>query len=692
MRVVKTRGMTGAYPVYNNMPTVNLPSAEVLGFRTGLEQDRPFYYSDDTHYWESQRPAELQRARESYMSGFPAGVQDPATDPRMNNAIEPVYPMNWVSPAGDVEAIASSLGMLSEGDYLGAGIGGGLALAGVFLPGSFQTKSTMADGVLERSLDSKGMIHPNAVRAIIDSKNTGETEKYLLSSALENVTVDPATGRVNYNELKQKVDELVPRMRAEESGEYADYGLDNVFEENYLLPGVEKPKSEMVGLFPEQEGIYPVHDGHLDEPGYGHYRSAVLPQDPETAYITEIQSDAATSERARNMVLDDPKIDEVGRHMIIMNRPVHPTISAINNTTGSNLSAWDDIQTRLYDFDYDQMMETILKSENPTEALESYPMVKPDELVRVLDNSRSSMSLKIEDERLNSFVDEGLNGLKEFIAEFQTNGNLMSKDDLVDLVLSDKFENAQTKISRNRLMLQNEIEAMLSSHFYKIMEGVPLEASPLKSERIKKSWINSFFYSRNTLDNPFLADKPDLKQALKTFDESNKAYYLLDNLKTTINRANAGYSQTSEHFFSHLEYDINNGLDYDTWQELKNYTPNPITKSSIKNYTERILQEAVDDVVSKNPQAKRIRIPVGNTAAKIQGHNSVTGSTAKYDKMNKTIKRVIGVKPNKVSGPGGFEYWEFDLPEGGFEKQVFKFGGKIKPIKKRKGKFGIIKQ
>ena len=40
----------------------------------------------------------------------------------MNNAIEPVYPMNWVSPAGDVEAIASSLGMLAEGDYLGGAI------------------------------------------------------------------------------------------------------------------------------------------------------------------------------------------------------------------------------------------------------------------------------------------------------------------------------------------------------------------------------------------------------------------------------------------------------------------------------------------------------------------------------------------------------------------------------------------
>ena len=605
----------------------------------------------------------------------------------MNNAIEPIYPMNLVSPAGDVEAIASSLGMLAEGDYLGAGIGGSLALAGVFLPGSFQVKSTMADGVLERSLDGNGMIHPNAVRAIIDSKNTGETEKYLLSSALENVTVDPATGRVNYNELKQKVDELVPRMRAEESGEYADYGYDNVFEENYLTQESERPKSEMVGLFPEQEGIYPVHDAHLDEPGYGHYRSAVLPQDPETAYITEIQSDAATSERAKNIVLNDPKIDEIGRHRIIMNSSVDPTISAINNATGSNLTTWDDIQTRLYDFDYNQMMETILRSENPIESLESYPMVKPDELVRVLDNRRSVTNPKVEDERLNSLIDEGVNGFKEFIAEFQANGSLMSKNDLVDLVTLDQFENARTKIARSRLMLQDEIKAMLGSYFDELMEG-----APLKNERTKKMWINALFYDRNVLDNPFLADKPDFKQAFKTLDETNKAYYFLDNLKTEINRARHGYSRASENFFYSLESDINNGLDYNTWQELKNYTPNPITKSSIKNYTERILQEAVDDVVSKNPQAKRIRIPVGKTAAKIQGHNSVTGSTAKYDKMDKTIKRVMGVKPNKVAGPGGFEYWEFDLPEGGFEKQVFKYGGKIKAIKKRKGKFGIIKQ
>ena len=668
MRVVKTRGMTGAYPVYNNMPTVNLPSAEVLGFRTGLEQDRPFYYSDDTQYWESQRPAELQRARESYMSGFPAGVEDPATDPRMNNAIEPVYPMNWVSPSGDVEAIASSLGMLAEGDYLGAGIGGGLALAGVFLPGSFQVKSTMADGVLERSLDSKGMIHPNAVRAIIDSKNTGETEKYLLSSALENVAVDPATGRVNYNELKQKVDELVPRMRAEESGEYADYGYDNVFEENYLLPGVEKPKSEMVGLFPEQEGIYPVHGAHLDEPGYGHYRSAVLPQDPETAYITEIQSDAATSDLAKSSVLDHPEMDNTGRHIDVMNNTYD-----LNTIKGNN-----------YDFDYDQMMETILKSEDPEKALKEYPMVKP-EAIRARINLNQGQIDNIQDDKVEDFLNGVLSDLEGAVSSFFSNKEKMSFQDVYDL--DRMIDNKLGDIAPYKFEILDELETFLGQQFDEIATNLYPPGTDLRGSRAR--------YIQDVLSGNHMGSfkgNPEIKELFDSWKDIREAQLFLKNMRRTLIGVPYGASQSSQRFFMALQNDLYGGLNYDLFQEFANYTPNPITKSSVKNYTERILQEAVDDVVSKNPQAKRIRIPVGKTAAKIQGHDSVKGSTVKYDKMDKTIKRVLGVKPNKVAGPGGFEYWEFDLPEGGFEKQVFKFGGKIKAIKKRKGKFGIIKQ
>ena len=687
MRVVKTRGMTGAYPVYNNMPTVNLPSAEVLGFRTGLEQDRPFYYSDDTQYWESQRPAELERARESYMSGFPAGVQDPATDPRMNNAIEPVYPMNWVSPAGDVEAIASSLGMLAEGDYLGGGIGAGLALAGVFLPGSFQTKSTMADGILERSLDSNGMIHPNAVRAIIDSKNTGETEKYLLSSALENVTMDPATGRVNYNELKQKVDELVPRMKAVESGDYADYGYDRVF--NYDNFNGNTPQAEMVGLFPEQEGVYPVNDSHLDEQGYGHYRSAILPEDPETAYITEIQSDAATSERSRNIALEHPQANDVGNHVEFINRNSNLPPSSIGGDTPSML---DSVKGNTYDFDYDQMMETILNSENPREALDSYPIIRPDAALNHVNTRLDLFDTTIKDQEVKSIVDEAVKGIQETIQQFSSNESLMSKDDLIDLKLIDSFDSAKRKLSyRNKFDLKENIEQQLGAYWDEVFGSVS-ENKP--SQYDKQRFIRLFFSQDDGgLMNISMSQKnPMVKQAYEELKDIQSAERLLKELEISIDALYQGPGLNSRTFFDALELDINRGLDYNTLQEMKGYTPSPITKSSIKNYTERILQEAVDDIVSKNPQAKRIRIPVGKTAATIQGHDSVKGSTAKYNKMDKTIKRVFGVKPKKVSGPRDFEYWEFDLPEGGFEKQVFKFGGKIKPIKKRKGKFGIVKR
>lgn len=671
MRVVKTSGMTGAYPVYNNMPTVNLPSAEVLGFRNGFEQDRPFYYSDDTHYWESQRPAELQRARESYMSGFPIGVQDPTTDPRMNNAIEPVYPMNWVSPSGDVEAIASSLGMLAEGDYLGAGIGGSLALAGVFLPGSFQVKSTMADGVLERSLDSNGMIHPNAVRAIIDSKNTGETEKYLLSSALENVTVDPATGRVNYNELKQKVDELVPRMRAEESGSYADYGYDNVFDDAYFdYESGDRIKSEMVGLFPEQEGVYPVHDAHLDEPGYGHYRSAVLPEDPETVYITEIQSDAATSNLSKSFVLDHPEINNAGRHIDVMNNIYGPEAVKSN-----------------YDFDYDQMIETVLRSEDPQEALQNYPLVDPQVMLRSIENRLSLKEIdNIQDDKVQDFLHGILSDLEGTIGVFSSNKENMSFQDLYDL---DQMVNDRvSEITPYKLKIQDELESFFGQQFDEIAPNLYPPGTNLK--RYRDSYIRNVLYG-SPMDS--FKGNPEMKELFNSWKEIREAQTFLDGIRRGLQSASYGNTEASQRFFMALQNDLGGGLTYDLLQDFSNYTPNPITKSSIKNYTERILQESVDDIVSKNPQAKRIRIPDRKTAAEIQNVEFGQGSIAKYDKMDKTIKRVFGVKPRKVTDDAGFfDYWEFDLPEGGFEKQVFKFGGKIKALKKRKGKFGIIKQ
>jgi uncharacterized membrane protein (UPF0127 family) len=63
-----------AYPVYNNMPLVNLPEAEVLGSRMGWEDNRPWYYSDNTHAWEAKRPFELQQAKEAYMTGVPETI------------------------------------------------------------------------------------------------------------------------------------------------------------------------------------------------------------------------------------------------------------------------------------------------------------------------------------------------------------------------------------------------------------------------------------------------------------------------------------------------------------------------------------------------------------------------------------------------------------------------------------------
>ena len=145
-------------------------------------------------------------------------------------------------------------------------------------------------------------------------------------------------------------------------------------------------------------------------------------------------------------------------------------------------------------------------------------------------------------------------------------------------------------------------------------------------------------------------------------------------------------------FYEAIISDLDNNLYTKSHlDELKSRIDNPVRKGLVKNYTERILQDAVSDIVRRKPDIKTIRIPVGETAAKIQGHGSVRGSTKKYNSMDKTIKRVFGKKPGKVTDNNGNQWWEFDLPEGGFEKQIFNRGGKINVVKKRTGKYRIKK-
>lgn len=773
-------GTVTSYPSYGGMPLVNLPEAEVLGLRMPYEYDRPWYYSDNTDEWEAGRQSELDRARLEYM-----GI--PTQDPMATGRAESFSPMTYVHPVGDLEAILQAADYAIQGDIPSAALAGSLAAASVFLPGTFQTKSTMAGGVLERSLDKEGRIHPNAIRAIIDSPQTSPAEKQILSTVLEDAlrglddigVLDPNTGKINYREFKKIIGEYVPQLNASPSGDYSSYGMSNVFGNEKItfptsyidrnlrnvnselseifrsdrIPGIHsgsvydyirqnpewfsglgantgttisssikrsrlskffdavlsgddaafeslglpvpdfkaddlgdvslqgwqkardfvnrKPiSSEMIGLFPSQynpSGIsIPVSDAHLYDPGFGHFRATYDPETPNVAYITEIQSDAATNTTDINRSLGAPQtylIDD----------------GDLFNTTYSSKG--------LYDINVRQELEEALSQPNPLEYFKQKPMFDSDN--QVLKNYTSDL-------------------LSDYNAISPKTGALLhSSEDLIVLEdINDKLKSGE-KLSINDVfdlgVLQSKEQRRLNLDLEDVRIKIAEEVEPVfreivnnnpnlfrKSEIYPMSLDQASAFLHGDLSN--LSDYTPEQQAIIT--------ELIEKGKTIKNRIYVSKQKIQEldNISVFHDPDIANALEEDLTNlskfELKFFEQklnDPVRKGLIKNYTERILQEAVGDIVSRNPEIKTIRIPVGETAAKIQGHSDITGSTRKYESMDKTIKRVFGTKPNRIRDDRGNQWWEFDLPEGGFEKQVFKRGGKVNIVKKQRGKFRIKK-
>lgn len=135
----------------------------------------------------------------------------------------PVYPMTYVSPSGDLEAILSSIGQMAEGDYVSGLLNGGLALGSIFLPGSVQVGSSKAGGVFEKVLDKQGQISKNNVLAIAGKEGVNKGE-----AAVLNKVASRMGDKMDYMEFKQAVsDEL--SFEIGKTGNFADYGIRNVY-------------------------------------------------------------------------------------------------------------------------------------------------------------------------------------------------------------------------------------------------------------------------------------------------------------------------------------------------------------------------------------------------------------------------------------------------------------------------------
>jgi hypothetical protein len=777
-------GTVTSYPAYNDMPFVNLPEAEVLGMRTGQEINRPFWYSDNTAEWEANRMDDLYRGREAYDMGY---KQTPAyMDPMSMGKAESFSPITYVHPAGDLEAILQAAGYALEGDIPSAALAGSLAAASVFLPGTFQTKSTMAGGVLERSLDKSGRIHPNAIRAIIDSPQTSDVEKHVLSTALDDAlrgvddigVLDPTTGKINYKEFKKVIGNYAPHLDASPSGEHAKTGLDRVFGKDRVdffndapqehisalswgtgelsrmysgnrvpdiqsrdldqyikkniewFSGMDLPRgysdglvrstenidrgrltqfldavisgddaafealglpvpdfradvlgdqtlqgwknardfinrkvvnAEMIGLFPSSynpSGMpIPVSNSHLYDPGFGHFRAAYDPDAPNIAYITEIQSDAATSSGAISESLNAPRTYE-----------------------------YDElIENNAFEINPKQEVEEALSHPNPREYFDSKPRYNSAAMSFYVEGLYPSINA-VDPISKNPLHLRGDVDLITSIRRKTKNGEKLSVDDVENLYSLQTKE--QNRLSSERASLLEQLAEQLEPYYQGVIDDRPDLFRGLSAQDLARKNVLGY------MDGSFSDLSMHLPEAQKISSDLIKK---LNRINTEAYEAEAR-SRAIERLLnfdeSNLSYAIYEDLSdfsLEDLQSFENVANNPVRKGLIKNYTERILQEAVSDVARRKPGIKTIRIPVGETAAKIQGHQTVRGSTKKYQSMDKTIKRVFGKKPGKVTDNNGNQWWEFDLPEGGFEKQIFNRGGKINVVKKRTGKYRIKK-
>jgi len=144
----------------------------------------------------------------------------------------PVYPMTYVSPSGDLEAILSSIGQVAEGNYVSGLLNGGLALGSIFLPGSVQVGSSKAGGVFEKVLDKQGQISKNNVLAIAGKEGVNKGE-----AAVLNKVASRMGDKMDYMEFKQAVsDEL--SFAVQRSNEHAWYGVDNLISNQTPISGV----------------------------------------------------------------------------------------------------------------------------------------------------------------------------------------------------------------------------------------------------------------------------------------------------------------------------------------------------------------------------------------------------------------------------------------------------------------------
>lgn len=775
--VVKRRDVNDLLNSLDLYGTVNLPAAEVYSDNF-LSNSEGFLDEVYQRGWMGETPEEydvrrrnqLDYARRKYMgelSPSESFIEDYYNQygSLTGQTAEPFYPMNYISAAGDVEALAASAGQLAEGDYLEGILSGSLALGSIFLPSTVQVKSTRGgSGVFEKMIDKDGNINRNSVLSIANKEGVNKGEAAVLNKVAESMP-----DKVPYTQFKQAVsDELA--FVTSQTKRHAGYGVGNVydrlfgtpfesgvvddFDANRLLSGYSeylghldiirnrgsfdkmfdkvKVKKEILqgsasdpfassyqitrsddimGMFDWYEMDHPYHLGRttintiageqLRRQGFS---KDLLREDPRKAMdiVMETMADVNTGDKIY------PKTG-----LTVDNAPTRKLVYRYSNITDDIDNVIDGAMT--VDEFYDKYRFDLLEEEDGVAKLNFFydtvekAQVEKISIQAIKDQYRPSPTAMNAIDRAIAEMDAaGFGGVRSEThllsnpagnypvsdVHFQENptahirtfeSHTRPESLFISELQSDALQSFKTsKYIDLGLELGKKKEATTSDMYDYLQKAIDFvdnevaDSTPAHS-KVREGAVNFFkaFMSKYKGKNidAMRRDAAVMSQAVSVELLNARSYQRI--FLEEVDRM-------ADFFLNNSSRDIS--LD---WSDFYDIPDQAIPKAAQKSQYKRLVQESTRIAAEKGKT--KVLFPTGNTVYKIEGWGAIPSDQATnmmkpYDRLNKDIKKTLGVDAKKVEIQGD-TWWEVEIPEsylkGEQEITAFGQGGRMRILKRK---------
>lgn len=169
------------------------------------------------------------------------------------------------------------------------------------LPG-YQIKSLFIGSPLEKQLSKNGTLSIKQLQAYINRNDVSDIDKEMLNRVLQNHANDT---HIDYNTLRQEVQEMIPKYNRIPQIAYQDYGIRRLGYKTAIDPNI--PDDNFILQFTphtftfESPGIKG-NTRHYPGQPIGHSRTYTTSDEPDILYVMESQSDWAQSGGVSNSV------------------------------------------------------------------------------------------------------------------------------------------------------------------------------------------------------------------------------------------------------------------------------------------------------------------------------------------------------------------------------------------------------